>query len=80
MAGGYSTNLSANLGSSFVDPSYALPAVVSVRGQVAGPGLTPAVSSGERNGPGEDFAWFHPVEGLSRAAVELPGDGIEVRL
>ena len=37
----------------------------------------PAVSTGERNGPGEDFAWFHPSERLSRAAIELPCDGIE---
>ncbi len=39
-----------------------------------------AVSSGQRNGPGEDLTWFQPVEGLSRAAIELPGDGIEVGL
>ena len=43
-------------------------------------GVAPAVSSGERNSPGEDFTWFQPVEGLSRAAVELSGDGIEVSL
>lgn len=43
-------------------------------------GVAPAVSSGRRNSPGEDFTWLQPTEGLWRAAVELPGDGIEVGL
>ncbi len=46
----------------------------------ASPRIQMAVSSGERNGLGEDFVWFHPAEGLPRAAVELVGDGIEVLL
>ena len=41
--------------------------------------LAPAVSSGERTGPGEDFTWFQPSECLSRAAVELSGDGVKLR-
>ena len=42
--------------------------------------LPRAVSSGERNGPGEDFTWFQPSECLSRAAVELSGDGVKLIL
>ena len=47
---------------------------------VVGHGVAPAISTGERNSPGENFTWLHPPEDLSRAAVELPGDGIEVSL
>ena len=39
-----------------------------------------ADSIGGCNSPGEDFAWFHPSEGLSRATIELSSDGIEVIL
>jgi hypothetical protein len=39
-----------------------------------------AVSSGRRNGLGEDLIWFPPAEGLSRAPVELARDGIEIPL
>ena len=42
--------------------------------------VPPAVSTGERNGPGEDLAWLHPVEGLAATTVELSSDGIEVSL
>ena len=31
-------------------------------------------------GLGEDFTWFHPAEGLSRAAVELSGHRYLVNL
>src|SRR4051812_39030223 len=36
------------------------------------------VSSGGCKELGELLGWFHPVEGLSRSAVELSGDGVEV--
>src|SRR5260370_3262157 len=39
-----------------------------------------AGSSGRRNGLGEDLIWFPPAEGLSRACVELAGDGVEIPL
>src|SRR5713226_1562133 len=42
--------------------------------------MTTALSSGRRNGLGEDLIWFPPTEGLSRASVELAGDGIEIAL
>ena len=39
----------------------------------------PGVSSiGRCNSPAKHLAWFHPTERLSRAAIELPGDGVEV--
>ena len=39
-----------------------------------------AVSSGQRNGLGEDLTWFHPAERLSRARVELSSNGVELVL
>ena len=35
-------------------------------------------STDRRNSLAEHFGWFHPIQGLSRAVVELPGDGIQV--
>jgi hypothetical protein len=35
-------------------------------------------STGRRNSPAKHLAWFHPTERLSRAVIELPGDGVEV--
>ena len=31
-----------------------------------------------RNSPAKHFGWFHPIQGLSRAVVELPSDGVQV--
>jgi hypothetical protein len=39
----------------------------------------PLSSIGRRNSLPEHLGWFHPIQGLSRAVVQLPGDGIEVR-
>src|SRR5665811_1685365 len=39
-----------------------------------------ADSTGRCNSLGERLRWCHPAEGLSRASVELGGDGVEVRL
>lgn len=44
----------------------------------SGATLRGALSTGERNGLGKDFTWFHPIEGLSRAPIELPSYCIEV--
>jgi hypothetical protein len=43
------------------------------------PGRGPPLSSTDRrNSLAEHFGWFHPIQGLSRAVVELPGDGVQV--
>ena len=34
-----------------------------------------AISIGRRNSPGKHLIWFHPAERLSRAPVELGGNG-----
>src|SRR5437773_508335 len=35
-------------------------------------------STDRRNSPAKHFGWFHPIQGLSRAVVQLPGDGVEM--
>src|SRR3989442_13246310 len=36
------------------------------------------VSPGRRNSAAEDLAWFHPIEGLSRAGVQLARHRLEL--
>src|SRR5450759_4404579 len=52
-------------------------AVIAERGNATNRG---ADSTGRCNSLGERLRWCHPAEGLSRASVELGGDGVEVRL
>ena len=51
-----------------------------IHGASIEPHIGGLVSSGRCNELGELLGWFHPVEGLSRAPVELCGDGVEVFL
>ena len=39
---------------------------------------TGAASTGRCNSPAKHLGWCHPIQRLSRAIVELPGDGVEV--
>jgi hypothetical protein len=40
------------------------------------PANTRVASTGQRNSAAKDLGWFHPVQGLSRAIVQLPRHGV----